>query len=884
MKIGIRNKILFGYAVILICLIGSILLINSQISQMQKQRNFIINHDLQIFNLTGQAETNLLEMQTGQRGFVLTGDEDYANSFETANDELEENFKDLGVLLSDNPSQQEKLETIKGNINEWISERGELLITLKKQGKEEEITSIYEQSPDSGEIQAVRGQFESFRSTELSLTKQRAEQLDAQNQGLRLTMYGLMLVTIIISIVTGLAISRSVVSTVQQVINNIKAMTVGGSLSTRLKVKTNDEIKDLAVATNGLLDVMEERSWIQTGINKVNTDNQGISSLEPLGETFLKNIAEMTGSAMGVFYVKDRKVFVKKAGYAFDEELGKTSFGLGEGLAGQAALDRKVMAVNEIGKDYQPISSSLGQIKPNSLLIAPVLYKGDAVAVIELASVSEYLPKHIQLLEALVESMGLTVNSVLGQMEIKRLLAESQAMTEELQTQSEELQTQSEELQMQSEELQMINEQLESRSEDAEDKSKELEQAKEELEAQAKQLIAGSKYKSEFLANMSHELRTPLNSILILSEMLAENTGKKLASEEQEFAEIIHSSGQDLLNLIDEILDLSKVESGKLEIHFSEVNAAGIPEYIERNFDHIAAQKGLYLNIEYSTDVPDLVYTDEKRLNQIIKNLLSNAFKFTTEGGITVSINQNGEGQILIAVKDTGIGIPPEKQDVIFEAFQQGDGATVRKYGGTGLGLSICRELAKLLGGGITLESEEGKGSIFTLTFPAHPDLAEISEEQRSQYEAAVGAETIAVQEMPAPNTPENEDVFAGKNVLIVDDDYRNIYVLEAALKSEGMNVITAENGLKCLELLETGQESVDLILMDIMMPVMDGYETMKMIRQEYSMTDVPIIALTAKAMKNDREKCLEAGASDYISKPLKIEQLLSAMRVWLTK
>ncbi|MTH54784.1 response regulator [Bacillus mangrovi] len=882
MKIGIRNKILFGYAVIIVCLVASILLISSQISQMQKQRNYIINHDLQVFNLTGQVENALLEMQTSQRGFALTGNADYSAAYKLSKSKLEDDYSELNELISDNRSQQDRLQEIKVSIDNWTDNTSEPLLRLKENGRDGDIEAFYARNPDTADIQSVRDKFNAFRNTELSLTKQRAQSLDSQNQNLRFTMYGLMLLTIVLAGAIGLAISKSIVSTVQEVIRNIRAMTSGGTLSRRLNVRTNDEIKELAMATNSLLDVMEDRSWVQTGINEVNTQNQGLSSMEPLGDTFLKNLASLTGSAMGVFYVKDGDRFVKRAGFAAGKDAAE-SFLPGEGIAGQAAADQKIVCINS-GTDLQLITSSLGNINPKGLLAAPIIYKKNTIALIELFSIHEYEPKHIELLEALSESMGLTINSVLGQMEIKRLLAESQAMTEELQTQSEELQTQSEELQMQSEELQMINEQLESRSEDAEDKSKELEQAKEELEAQAKQLIASSKYKSEFLANMSHELRTPLNSILILSEMLAENTGRKLASEEKEFAEIIHSSGQDLLNLIDEILDLSKVESGKLEVHFSEVNTDGIPEYIERNFSHVASQKGLYLKMEKSPHVPDLVYTDEKRLNQIIKNLLSNAIKFTSEGGITVKLDRSPEDMVTLTVIDTGIGIPKDKHELIFEAFQQGDGATVRKYGGTGLGLSICRELAKLLGGGIALESQEGKGSTFTLTFPVNPDLSELPEEQRVQYEAAAAAEVTAVKEELAANMAEGEmQSFKGKNVLIVDDDHRNIFVLETALKNEGMNVTSAENGRQCLDILAKAQQTPDIILMDIMMPIMDGYETMKAIRQERLMTDVPIIALTAKAMKNDREKCIEAGASDYISKPLKIEQLLSAMRVWLT-
>ena len=508
----------------------------------------------------------------------------------------------------------------------------------------------------------------------------------------------------------------------------------------------------------------------------------------------------------------------------------------------------------------------------------------------------------------MVEMLGMAIHSVQSRMEIERLLSDSQAMTEELQVQAEELQSQSEELQMQSEELRMINEQLEERSQEAEQKSKELEFSKEELEAKNEQLLQSSKYKSEFLANMSHELRTPLNSILILSEMLAEKANGDYTEEEREFAKVIYTSGNDLMMLINDILDLSKVEAGKLEVFFNEANIREIAETVERSFLPMAEQKGLTFTVEIEEDLPSIFYTDEQRMQQIIKNLLSNAVKFTNKGSVSLklekvkntkekeALDQNVQSDfwMKIVVEDTGLGIPQEKQDLIFEAFQQADGATARKYGGTGLGLSICREFAKLLGGFITLDSKENEGSVFTVYLPNLPEGL-----QKTQTNDVIHLpisnevlEQVAVQKeeneeiavaMAEPEPDELIDVFKGKRVLITDDDHRNIFALKNALESKGVEIMVAENGIECLNLLQREQD-LDMILMDIMMPELDGYETMRHIRSNPDFISIPIIALTAKAMKGDREKCLEAGATDYISKPINLEQLFSVMRVWLTK
>ena len=702
----------------------------------------------------------------------------------------------------------------------------------------------------------------------------------------------------------------------------------------RIPVKTNDEIGDIASSFNEMAVSLEtynkkekeftekisEQNWVQTRLADIATMYQRIVDMEALGQRFITRLAPMMGASLGVFYVKrgqgEDARFVRLSSFAAGgEEAGRREFKIGEGIIGQCALEKRSQVINHVPDDFQVVSTGLGEVSPKSIFISPVVFEDEVVAVIELGSLKPFSETQQNLLLRIVETLGITINSVQGRMEIERLLKESQAQTEELQAQSEELQAQSEEMQAQSEELQtqaeelrMINEQLEERNREAEEKSRELQRAKVNLEAQAEQLKQSSKYKSEFLANMSHELRTPLNSILILSEMLSEQTEKGMSSEQQEFANVIHSSGQDLLALINDILDLSKVEVGKLEVAFDETNLSELPDSLKRNFEHMADKKGIQFKVKKDSDVPDIFFTDQQRFQQILKNLLSNAIKFTEEGSVSVHIKRAEEEKVAqylntrgasswieINVSDTGIGIPKEKQEMIFESFQQANGDTMRKYGGTGLGLSICREFAKLLGGWIIVNSEEGKGSVFTLFIPSLPEGLKGSDTRET---AAVGevaaAAPVKAEEPPAeikvdtellpeiPDDTQENNLFKNKKVLVVDDDHRNIYALKNALEREGMEIITAENGLECLEILKKGY-STDAILMDIMMPEMDGYETMRQIRSQEVYQDVPIIALTAKAMKGDREKCLKAGASDYVSKPLKLDQLLSVLRVWLT-
>ncbi|MCL1702304.1 ATP-binding protein [Lysinibacillus sp. Bpr_S20] len=907
LKIGIRTKITLGYIVIILCLLVSGIILNNQITFLQKERNYIITNDTKTLELTNRIERNILDMESSQRGFIITGESSYLKPYNKASENWEYAYDELYRVLENKPTQQQKLVEIKTAMEHWITTSGEPSIKLKKENNTEALKEIYKVDVGRKDMDAVRDQFESLRSVIYANMQAQVNDLDKRNSIVTLTLLGILVFISVIAIFIANGISRSIVNMLTKVTQTIQEIAASKSRKKgRIHVKTNDEINALVAATNELLDVLERREWLQVNIAEIVTKHQGISAVTKLAETFLSELAQKTQSSLGAFYVRETNdnnvLFVKKAAFAeAGDDVGIESFKFGEGLIGQCALEKKVLMYNDIPEDFRLIATGLGVVSPKSIFIVPIIFENDVIAIVELATMTSFSELQQELVKQVIETFGLTVNSVLGRMEIVRLLNESRAMTEELQMQSEELQAQSEELQMQTEELTMINEQLEERTKEAELKSRELEQAKKELEESAEQLLLNSKYKSEFLANMSHELRTPLNSILILSEMLAENSQHKLLEEEAEFAKVIHSSGEDLLVLINDILDLSKVEAGKLDISFDEMNMSEVPVQIEQIFAPVAAKKNLQFHISKDKNVADVFYTDENRFQQILKNLLSNAFKFTEHGAVNLKIKQLGQEHLTsnmqnvsadwleIKVSDTGIGIPKDKHQLIFESFQQADGATVRKYGGTGLGLSICKELSRLLGGWISLQSEEGQGSTFTLTIPSLPNgIEEQKYFELAVHEVVATNEVRELEELTEEQPSEIQEfsqheveIFQGKNILIVDDDYRNIYALKNALEKRGMNILVAKDGIECLDILQTNDE-IDLILMDIMMPNLDGYETMSIIRKQMKITDLPIIALTAKAMKTDRDKSIEAGASDYISKPLNLEQLVSVLRVWL--
>lgn len=700
---------------------------------------------------------------------------------------------------------------------------------------------------------------------------------------------------IFIGLAVGILVSIWVIRSIGKSLKRITSVITTASLGSteqlpRIPIHTRDHIGDIARAFNEMAESLEihahqekeykqainEHSWLKTQIAEITACCQGIQDVHALAGLLVQKITPLVGAQFATFYIRESHAdtlrLVRAGTYGFDPETSAKHIGFGEGLIGQAALQNHPIHLAQLPDNYIKVKSGLGSAKPSILTILPIDYEEQVLGVLEIASFHSFTPLQQNLLGEIAGYIGPIMNSIFKHMQVRDLLKESQTLTEELQSQSEELQ-------LQQEELRSINEKLEEQYKNSETKAKELGKVKEELEANAHHLQMASQYKSEFLANMSHELRTPLNSLLILAQILSENKEKNLTDRQMEYASTIYTSGHNLLNLINDILDLTKVESGKMEIVLDEVPIREVVASIERSFRPVALDKGLEFTVHIADNFPQNLFTDEQRLEQILTNLLSNSFKFTAQGSVHLMIGVEGSDHghtAVFAIKDTGIGIQKEKQEVIFEAFKQADGTTSRKFGGTGLGLSISRELANLLGGSIRVESREDSGSIFTLSLPIAQEKQAVPEPYFSQEAATAVLEPA----LDVRETAEGEGL-QGKKVLVVDDDMRNIFALTAALEERQMTVIFAENGREGVQVLEENPD-IDIILMDIMMPEMDGYEAIEKIRSMPDCQRLPILALTAKAMKHDREKCIEAGASDYISKPVNMEQLMSLMRVWL--
>ncbi|WP_253201205.1 HAMP domain-containing protein [Sphingomonas quercus] len=825
-----------------------------------------------------------------------------------------------------------------------------------------------------------------------------------------------------------------------------------GDLTRSIAVEASGEMAALKDNINEMIRNLKdqtlknaEQDWLKTNLARFSRMLQGERDLSTVSNLIMTELAPLVGAQYGVFYVTNRDgdetVLELAASYgAENRQALKPVFQLREGLVGQAAADKRSILLQEVPADFIRIGSGLGEARPANITILPALFESEVKAVIELASFNEFNETHQNFLDQLMESVGIVLNTIAATMRTEGLLKQSQLLTQELQARQTELTTKQEELHNTNEELEEKAQLLENEKRQVEAKNLEIEMARGALEEKAEQLALTSKYKSEFLANMSHELRTPLNSLLILSKLLADNPQGNLNEKQVEFARTINSAGSDLLSLINDILDLSKIESGTVSIEIGEMPMHGLKQRMERTFRQLAADKGLDFVVDFDGELPSTIRTDEKRLQQIVLNLLSNAFKFTAHGSVTLAVRTANSGwssnhpvlrsvdrAIAISVTDTGIGIPKEKQKLIFEAFQQADGTTSRKYGGTGLGLSISREIARLLGGELQVRSMPGQGSTFTLFVPlqvvapatlpsdatparyqnngamvppALPDAFDVGDDRdgldgapfvliveddptfasilldaahgaglkgvisaagagtlamarklrphavtldlglsdidgfvlldllkhdpqtqaipihvisgadklaraldlgaagviekpasaetlSALFTAMAGAmdqaDTVVVEVLPEEYTRTAHAVpeLAGAKILIVDDDIRNIYSLTSVLESHGVEVLHAERGREGIIILEEFA-GIDVALIDIMMPEMDGYETMQQIRKRPALSELPLIAVTAKAMKGDRQKCLDAGASDYIAKPVDIDLLLALLRVWI--
>jgi signal transduction histidine kinase/HAMP domain-containing protein/FixJ family two-component response regulator len=683
-----------------------------------------------------------------------------------------------------------------------------------------------------------------------------------------------------------------------------------------LKDKLNEMIRNLRETTRQ----NTEQDWLKTNRERFTRMLQGQRDLAAVSSMILSELAPLVSAQHGVFYSMNNPsegvepLLELQAGYGYEERRHlSTTFRLGEGLVGQCAKEKKRILLTDVPGDYVRINSGLGACPPLNIIVLPIMFEGSVRAVIELASFSAFSETHQAFLDQLPESIGLVLNTIEADTLTENLLKQSQSQAEELRSQQEELRESNEDLGRQASLLAEQN--IES-----EKKNLQVEESKRLVEEKAGQLAVSSKYKSEFIANMSHELRTPLNSLLVLAEQLQDNPGHTMTDTQVEYAGVILNSGKDLLSLLNDILELAKVESGTVTIERSGVSVVELRHGLLREFEHVALGKGLGFSIELGDRVPDTIVTDSQRLRQILKNLLANAFKFTDHGNVHVDVSVVASGWsrestalvsapavIALAVSDTGIGIDEEHQLRVFEAFAQGDGTTARVYGGTGLGLSVARELTGLLGGELTLTSSEGRGSTFTLYLPLGgtapapaPATAAaagvmpvavatngraaatngVGSDESSRAAVNWSVEPVAREPMPEGGTLDSHRL-TGTKVLVVDDDFRNVFALTALLERVDATVMTAESGSDAIVALERSSD-IDMVLMDIMMPVMDGYTAIRAIREHDDLKTIPIIAVTGKVVAGERQRCLDSGANDYVPKPVNTAQLLAAIGPWL--
>ena len=835
-------------------------------------------------------------------------------------------------------------------------------------------------------------------------------------------------------------------------IAEVTSAVAAGDLTRSISVEARGEVAELKDNINAMVQSLREtiqanqqQDWLKTNLARIGGMMQGHRDLAVVAEMIMDELPPLVGAQHGTFFLAEpdqdqphgtRLRLIAGYGLRADKD-APIQYRIGQSLIGQVARSKRSIVVRDIPEAYIRISSGLGDAKPASLIVLPLLFEDQVLGVIELASFTPFSQVAADFLEQLTETLGVNVNTIVANSRTDALLEQSQRLTTELQARSEELQAQQEELQRSNAELGDKAALLAAQNRDIETKNAEIERARQEIEERARQLALASKYKSQFLANMSHELRTPLNSLLILARLLAQNPGRNLTAKQVEYAHVIHSAGSDLLQLINDILDLSKVEAGRMDVHAERFALRELLDDIQATFQPLTAEKGLDFAVEADADAPWELFTDRQRLRQVLGNLLSNAAKFTERGGITLTAGLTGRrtpagGEVVaFSVADTGIGIAPENLDTIFGAFQQGDGTLSRRYGGTGLGLSIAREVGALLGGKIAAESTLGRGSTFTLYLPADlpgavaepddpvpaPELlaADVPALNGSRLDDALARRLLVVEgvrgglltllaysavsdlagvhgpvQVTTAETPEaavsalrnaphqcvvldlnlaDASAFAfleqlqadaglrdlpvlahtrdksdtaqsrlarlrfgtgplellpsldelrerivlhlsatqpdhvpplplvsepaldgvsrptpataahealrGKEVLVIDDDQRNVFAITSTLEHAGMTVRQAANGRKGIEVLAAAPRT-DLILMDVMMPEMDGYATMAAIRQMPAFATLPIIAVTARAMPGDRDKSIAAGASDYVTKPVDTEDLLT--------
>lgn len=860
---------LTGLALVVIFFLGSGYISYSNILTLRNNGDLITDTHNALM-MSSNILSLMKDAETGQRGYILTGDQNFLEPYILALPQIDTQLDKLQQLTQGDPLQQDRVTTLRG----LIKTRTEFLKTAidLRQEKGFEVAQELVTSGDGKEVMdRVRDIIADILQTQRDLRQQLSEQASRSFKSA--------IMTVVLSCAFGILLAAAITTLLRK-----------------------------AAAQR------RHEEWFQTGQAGLAAAMLGDLTLPQLGEAVLKFLAEYLNAHAGIFFARDENEYKRMATYGFPaHEAQHEKIHENDNLLGQAIKDARAFIVEDVPNGYLRIGSGLGQTLPNQLIISPAFADGTTHAVFELGFVQKINKNTINFLDYASKAIGVAVQSANYRSHLQKLLEETQSQAEELQTQSEELRVSNEELEEQSnalkesqarleqqqEELEVSNEELEEQNVRIREQTEHLEKSKKELEEKARELELAGKYKSEFLANMSHELRTPLNSLLILAKNLAANEDGNLTEEQVEESNIIYNGGIELLDLINDILDLSKVEAGKISIITDDVAPKDIARRMEQQFNPVAAENGVTFKIEIDDDAATRIHTDSQRVEQIIKNLLSNAFKFTEHGTVTLRVARldpaispqnpllTRASSIVFSVTDTGIGIDEAKMNSIFEAFQQEDGSTDRHYGGTGLGLTIARKFAHIMGGEIHVTSKKGKGSTFSLILPEEWKQA-VTEKPSTAPESPTfplrKAEPARTEIKPMPKTPVKQFISddrdnidkRDKTLLIIEDDRDFAYVLMKTAQKRGFKCLVAGDG-KTGILLAT-EQPVSAVILDLRLPDIDGLNVLDQLKHNLKTRHIPVHIMTGFT-DIDEIQPLRKGAIGLLSKPVEAEGIENALR-----
>ncbi|HMI01751.1 MAG TPA: response regulator [Pedobacter sp.] len=906
-KTSLKNNLRIGLGLSLLILFVSSLASFTSIRNLIKSAE-LVSHSNEVMTNLDAVISTLKDAETGQRGYLLTGDREFLEPYNGAKENALDLLTRISVSTNDNAFQQQNSKRLKDIIVGRLSiiER-----TIEAKDKGETVT-VLELINGKKYMDAARSVIKTMQGEEKRLLDGRTSELNRQAGYTPVLILIAAAFAVVITLFFYMRVSKDFNERMKlqeelklkneeidnriEVIRGIAGQISSGNYQLRMDEDIKDGLGGLALSLNAMAESLQhsfsllaDKEWLQTGIAGLNDKMVGEKSLESLANDILENIVERTQSVVAAFYIiGEDKLMHLEGSYALDPAQKKKAIKAGEGIAGEVLKSRKQILIDDIPEGEMTVSYASGNTQPRNIVAVPIMRYREIIGIMELGSLNRYTPLQLELLNSISHNIGIAIHVAQNRKKLQELLEETQAQAEELQAQHGELeglnaeleaqtqkiQTSEEELRVQQEELLQSNQELEERTSLLEEKNQLIQERNLDIQQKAEQLEQSTKYKSEFLANMSHELRTPLNSILLLSRLMSEN--KELDTEYIEYAEVIQSSGQGLLGLIDEILDLSKIEAGKMKLEFAAVNITEITTDMRSLFNPLAKNKGLELIIDVDKGIENLI-TDKMRLEQILKNLLSNAIKFTEKGKVSLTVKKLKPDLISFKVTDTGIGIPGDKQGLIFEAFQQADGSTRRKFGGTGLGLSISRELAKLLGGEIELTSREHMGSEFTLSMPVdgkavlerNVNVRAVAEPEFEKPEEP-DAERFTVEHIPQEIEDDRSLIRAGdKCILIVEDDTAFAKILLDFTRKRGYKGIVAVRGDVGLELANKYKPLA--ILLDIQLPVKDGWQVMDELKSNPETRPIPVHIMSSLEVKKES---LLKGAVDFINKPIALEHM----------